>query len=210
MKKKKKSKKSLAAFEAELGDEEADDKSSAVAATKKGSAAGDPWLGTDRDYTYPELLGRFFKVLRERNPELGGEKRKYVMVPPQVAREGTKRTLFANVEDVANRMHRPTDHLIRFMYAELGTTGSVDGSQRLLIKGRYQQKQIEKVLRSYIIEYVACKMCKSGDTSMSKEGSLHFIKCETCGSTRTAAAIKSGFQVVARGARKAAREAAKT
>jgi len=32
----------------------------------------------------------------------------------------------------------------------MGTTGSVDGSGRLVIKGRFQQKQIENVLRRYI------------------------------------------------------------
>jgi translation initiation factor 2 subunit 2 len=36
----------------------------------------------------------------------------------------------------------------------MGTTGSVDGSSRLVIKGRFQQKQVENVLRRYIGELV--------------------------------------------------------
>lgn len=32
----------------------------------------------------------------------------------------------------------------------MGTTGSVDGAGRLVIKGRFQQKQVENVLRRYI------------------------------------------------------------
>jgi hypothetical protein len=32
----------------------------------------------------------------------------------------------------------------------MGTTGSVDGASRLVIKGRFQQKQVENVLRRYI------------------------------------------------------------
>lgn len=47
-------------------------------------------------------------------------------------------------------MHRQPDHVIQFLFAELGTTGSVDGSQRLVIKGRFQPKQLENVLRRYI------------------------------------------------------------
>lgn len=39
---------------------------------------------------------------------------------------------------------------MQFLFAELGTSGSVDGSRRLVIKGRFQQKQIENVLRRYI------------------------------------------------------------
>lgn len=50
----------------------------------------------------------------------------------------------------APRMHRQPDHVIQFLFAELGTTGSVDGSQRLVIKGRFQPKQLENVLRRYI------------------------------------------------------------
>lgn len=48
------------------------------------------------------------------------------------------------------RLHRQPEHVIQFLFAELGTTGSVDGSQQLVIKGRWQQKQIENVLRRYI------------------------------------------------------------
>lgn len=44
------------------------------------------------------------------------------------------------------------EHVIQFLFAEMGTTGSVDGAGRLVIKGRFQQKQIENVLRRYIGE----------------------------------------------------------
>ncbi|KAJ2394189.1 translation initiation factor eIF-2 beta subunit, partial [Coemansia sp. RSA 2559] len=188
MKKKKKSKKSLAAFEAELGGDFVDEKS---AETDKSSEA---WVGTDRDYMYPELLGRFYKVLRENNMDATSEKRKYTIDLPQVVREGSKRTVFANVMDIAKRMHRLPDHFIRYLYSELGTTGSIDGSERLVIKGRFQQTQIANLIRRYIKDYVTCKTCRSGETTLTKEGSLSFVKCESCGSTRSVAAIKSGAQ----------------
>lgn len=47
-------------------------------------------------------------------------------------------------------LHRQPEHVIQFLFTELGTTGSVDGAQQLIIKGRWQQKQIENVLRRYI------------------------------------------------------------
>lgn len=37
-----------------------------------------------------------------------------------------------------------------FLLTELGTSGSVDANNQLIIKGRFQQKQIESVLRKYI------------------------------------------------------------
>ncbi|KAJ1903508.1 translation initiation factor eIF-2 beta subunit [Coemansia sp. S16] len=202
MKKKKKSKKSLAAFEAELGDEEAGAESAPT------DRAGEPWIGTDRDYTYGELLDRFFKLHRDKHQDAGGDGNKYKLSAPIMLRDGTKRSVFANVEDIAKRMHRPSEHVIKFLYAELGVSGNIDSNKRLILKGRYQQRQIETVLRHYIVEYVTCKSCKSGETSLIKENSLNFVKCEDCGSTRSVSAIKTGFKAATKDDRRAKRAAA--
>jgi translation initiation factor 2 subunit 2 len=153
----------------------------------------DAWVGTNRDYTYTELLSRVCKILRQKNPELQGEKKRYTIAPPQILREGTKKTVFANIVDIAKHMRRQPDHLIQFLFAEMGTSGSIDGTQRLVIKGRFQQKQIESILKRYIVEYVTCKTCKSADTILVKENRLFFMQCESCGSSRSVSAIKTGF-----------------
>lgn len=107
-------------------------------------------INGEHDYTYDELLTRFYKLIRENNPELAGEKKKYIIVPPAVSREGTKKTAFSNLVDICKRMRRNPDHVVQYLFTELGTTGSIDGSQRLVIKGRFQQKQIENLLKRYI------------------------------------------------------------
>ena len=48
------------------------------------------------------------------------------------------------------RLHRQPKHVFAFLLAELGTSGSIDGNNHLIIKGRFQQKQIESVLKRYI------------------------------------------------------------
>ncbi|RVX22932.1 Eukaryotic translation initiation factor 2 subunit beta [Vitis vinifera] len=201
-----------------------------------------PWEGSDRDYKYEELLGRVFNILRENNPELAGDRRRTVMRPPQVLREGTKKTVFVNFMDLCKTglpfgsnnscsfvgilymsgmhwMHRQPDHVMAFLLAELGTSGSLDGQQRLVVKGRFAPKNFEGILRRYIIlssllhksdstslafsskvelkdgtdEYVICLGCKSPDTILSKENRLFFLRCEQCGSGRSVAPIKAGF-----------------
>lgn len=153
------------------------------------------WLGSDRDYTYDELLTRVFNIIREKNPDaITGEKKKFVMKPPQVARVGTKKTSFSNFADICKLLRRQEKHLLNFLLAELGTSGSLDIQKQLTIKGRFQQKQIENVLRRYIKEYVTCHTCRSPDTNMVKEERLFFLKCENCGATCSVASIKSGFQ----------------
>uniref|UniRef100_A0A1W7RAJ6 Eukaryotic translation initiation factor 2 subunit 2 n=1 Tax=Hadrurus spadix TaxID=141984 RepID=A0A1W7RAJ6_9SCOR len=155
------------------------------------------WGGTDRDYTYDELLQRVFNIMREKNPDMvAGEKKRFVMRPPQVLRIGTKKTSFANFLEICKTLHRQPKHLQAFLLAELGTSGSVDANNQLIIKGRFQQKQIENVLRRYIKEYVTCHTCRSPETILQKDTRLFFLQCETCGSRCSVASIKSGFQAV--------------
>lgn len=146
---------------------------------------------------YDDLLSRFFQILRKNNPELAGERSgtKFRIPPPICQREGNKKTAFANAQEISEKLQRSPEHLISYLFAELGTSGSVDGQKRLIIKGRFQPKQLENVLRRYIIEYVTCKTCKSINTQLKKESSnrLFFLVCNSCGSTRSVSSIKTGF-----------------
>jgi translation initiation factor 2 subunit 2 len=145
--------------------------------------------------SYDLLLKRFFQLVNEHNPDiLSSGSKSYKIPPPQCLREGNKKTIFANIAEICKRMNRNDEHVTQFLFAELGTSGSVDGSKRLVIKGRFQQKQIENVLRRYIVEYVTCKTCRSPNTELSKgENRLYFVTCNSCGSRRSVTAIKSGF-----------------
>lgn len=100
---------------------------------------------------YSLLVTRFFNLIHSHHPDLlASGSKSYKIPPPQCLREGNRRTIFANIPDICKRMKRSDDHVMQFLFAELGTSGSVDGSRRLVIKGRFQQKQIENVLRRYI------------------------------------------------------------
>lgn len=152
------------------------------------------WKLSDRDYTYSELLTRVFGILRQNNPDLAGDRRKFTMIPPDIGREGSKKTAFANIAEISRRMRRPVEHVTQFLLTELGTTGNMDGAQRLIIKGRFQQLQMENLLRRYIQEYVTCKTCRSPETQLMKENRLFFMKCESCESSRSVTTIKAGFK----------------
>jgi translation initiation factor 2 subunit 2 len=164
---------------------------------------GDPEAGTgiwQHDNTqavpYSLLVSRFFSLIQSHHPDLlSSGTKSYKIPPPQCLREGNRRTIFANIADICKRIKRSDEHVTQFLFAELGTSGSVDGSRRLVIKGRFQQKGIESVLRRYIVEYVTCKTCRSPDTELNKgENRLYFVTCNSCGSRRSVAAIKTGFR----------------
>jgi len=149
------------------------------------------------DYTYDQLLERVFNTMRRANPEMvSGEKKKFVISPPQCARVGTKKTSFVNFSTIVSQINRQPKHVIQFLFAELGTSGSVDGTNQLIIKGRFQQKQLETVLRRYIKEYVTCHTCRATDTTLEKRERLYFLRCNVCQSSCSVASIKTGFQAV--------------
>ena len=166
LKKKKKKKAPAAAdaddFEAKLAEAGVNDQGEAEEAEpEQPTEEGDLELGTGiwqhsatQPISYNQLLGRFFTLLHNHHPDLmSSATRSYKIPPPQCLREGNKKTIFANIADICKRMKRTDEHVTQFLFAELGTSGSVDGSRRLVIKGRFQQKQIENVLRRYIGEY---------------------------------------------------------
>lgn len=90
-------------------------------------------------------------------------------------------------------MHRQGEHVMGYLNAELGTSGSLDGQERLIMKGRFTPKVFEGVLRRYVNEYVICNMCKSTDTLLNREQRLFMLRCQNCGASRSVSAVKTGF-----------------
>lgn len=148
-----------------------------------------------KDLTYDELLERVYKIMREKNPNVG-EKKQFVIKPPEVVKAGAKKTSFINFLEISKAMNREPKHFLSFILAEFGTSGSIDGNNTLILKGKFQVKQMENILRRYIKEYVLCHTCKSRDTRLIKSDRLHFLQCDICQSRCTVANIKTGYQAV--------------
>mmetsp|Transcript_4930 Transcript_4930/g.7515 ORF Transcript_4930/g.7515 Transcript_4930/m.7515 type:complete len:254 (-) Transcript_4930:50-811(-) len=160
------------------------------------------------EYSYDDLLDRVMDILTSNNPDLIAKKRRNLK-PPQLTRVGTKKTLWVNFAENCAMMQRPAEHVFQFFMAELGTEGSIDGSNRAVIRGKYVPKYIESLLRKYIVEYVTCQMCRSPNTELTKDSStrLQFVNCKDCGSNRSVAAIRTGYHATSRADRRAARNA---
>lgn len=169
--------------------------------------ADDPY---DRkaDYTYGELLERVVDMLQMNNPALV-EKKKRNIKPPQLQPLTSKKTLWVNFQEICSMMQRDPDHVYQFFMAELGTEGSIDGNQRLIIRGKYVPKYIESLLRKYVVEYVTCENCRSPNTELVRNSStrLYVLKCNDCAADRTVATVRSGYHATSRADRRAARQA---
>lgn len=198
--KKKKKKKKKVFFDDDMdadGNEVAGDGADGDRASRR-DIAPQPWDGEERDYTYAELINRAFQFLHGKNPALasGGSRRKKVSLQlPQVAREGTKKTVFINFGSICKSIHRQQDHLLQYMSAELGTTGNIQIGGGLVMKGRFGAEGIANVLKRYMREYVICTSCISPDTVLMRDANtrLYFVSCESCGAKRSVAPIRQGF-----------------
>ncbi|CAK4649122.1 hypothetical protein LEN26_012801 [Aphanomyces euteiches] len=158
-------------------------------------------------YSYEEMLDRIMNKLQENNPDLA-DRKKAIIKPPQLMRVGTKKTLWVNFQEICKMMHRNPEHVLQFTLSELGTEGNLDGTQRLIIRGRYVPKYIESLLKKYITEYVMCQMCRSPNTTLTRDNvtRLHFVNCQECESSRSVAVIRSGFHATTRADRRAAKK----
>jgi len=177
------------------------------AAKSGGGSSGD--MGPNDIYPYAEILQRVYDALSEKNPELLGAK-KFTMIPPQVAREGSKKTVFVNFKDMSKKMHRTMEHVMSYFNAELGVPCSLDPEGKLTFKGRFTPKQIESVVRKYMIAYVQCQMCKNFDSNLVKESAtrLTFLECNRCGARMSVQNVEKGFHATNRSDRKAAKASA--
>ena len=163
---------------------------------------------TKASYSYADLLDRVVDLLQANNPDLVEKKRTRIK-PPQLQMVGSRKTLWVNFQEICTMMQRDPLHVYSFLMAELGTEGSIDGNERLIIRGRYLPKYIESLLRKYVIEYVTCEMCRSPNTDLIKDQSsrLYFCHCRDCGSKRSVATVRTGYHATSRADRRAARNA---
>lgn len=151
---------------------------------------------SEGEYTYDFLIQRAFSYLSKNNPELTQRPSKTSLQPPQIVREGTRKTVVTNFASLCKELNRDTDHLMSYMLSELSIDGSIDGTNRLILRGKFSPSSIESVARRYIYEYVMCRGCKCLETLIEKDKAtrLTFLKCNLCQSSVTIKPIVTGFR----------------
>lgn len=153
------------------------------------------WTESDRDYSYTELLARIYDTIIADKGGIEGGKGKKSIEPPEVGKIGTKKVKWANFVSNCRSISRKPEHVLEFVLTELGTTGSLDGQNKFIIKGRFSSKQLESVLAKYIKEYVACSTCRFLNTELKRENRILFKVCKDCGASSSVSSIRQGFRV---------------
>lgn len=145
----------------------------------------------ERDYNYSELLKRLYDKM---DGPVQHKINKRVIEPPLIGRLGSTRVVWTNFNNNCESICRPREHVYEFVLSELGTTGSITADNKMVMKGRFQPKQIENLLKKYINEYVTCNTCRSPDTLIEKSDRILFKVCSSCKSSSSVSAIRSGYR----------------
>ncbi|MHA1144401.1 MAG: translation initiation factor IF-2 subunit beta [Candidatus Helarchaeota archaeon] len=133
---------------------------------------------------YKHLLAR----AREMIPQDIFEHERFSIPPVQIRREGNK-TIIENIRDIANRIRRDPEHLMKYLLRELATRGfirsKVGGTDVAIFQGKFHNTSLNNLIAKYTKKYVICENCNKPDTRFVKEGRYLFLVCEACGSRRS-------------------------
>jgi translation initiation factor 2 subunit 2 len=117
-------------------------------------------------------------------PEKATKSSKYETPQSDVQVMGTK-TVILNFKEIAQRVNRDPNHLLKFIARELGTSGSLEDS-RASMQGRFSKEAVDELIVRYIKAYVLCGSCNKPDTKLVRDVRLTFIQCEVCGAKNPA------------------------
>jgi len=94
-----------------------------------------------------------------------------------------KTTVLENFAEITSTLRRDQDHLMKHLLGELGTAGKIDGT-RAIFSGKFEQEQINSIIKGYVDDYVVCSECGKPDTRLVKTERVLMLQCDACGGHR--------------------------
>ncbi len=131
------------------------------------------------NYNYEALLDNLYAKLPKKNT-FTGERFECPIV--EVLNQGSK-TIVKNFENACSKLRRKPEEVSRFLFKELAVPGELQQGGRLLLHGKFRDKQVNEKLNLYCKTQVLCSQCGKPDTHLQSTGERHgkVLKCEACG-----------------------------
>ena len=128
-------------------------------------------------YDTEYLIERLYSQLNQNS--VLAKNTKISLVRPEVS-SANKKTYINNFKEMCIRLKRDMSDVQHFFNEELQTKSSIDAKGILIISGMFKQNGIQKILMSYIKQFVVCKECGNGETALLKENRILFLDCKKC------------------------------
>ena len=91
-----------------------------------------------------------------------------------------KNTIITNITEIANYIRRPINHLAKFLFKELATSGKME-HDRLILHAKLNSQRVNEKIELYVKDFVLCGECKKPDTEIISEKGIKFKHCLACG-----------------------------
>ncbi|HIH39151.1 TPA: translation initiation factor IF-2 subunit beta [Candidatus Woesearchaeota archaeon] len=128
---------------------------------------------------YDKLLKRGIKQL----PEVVEEVSRFEIPKVKGHIQGNK-TIISNINEIVEKLRRPSAHIVKFLLKELAAPGEIKGNF-FVIGTKIPATRINEKLNEYVEKFVICPVCKKPDTKLKKEGDFIFIICQACGARKS-------------------------
>ena len=127
-------------------------------------------------YSYSTLLNRAYLLLGTTT----------CINRPNIVKIGSKNILITNFVSICQYLNMKNEDIILYIRNELKTDVTLCEDYTVLIKGRYSQKDISNVFKTYISKYVRCWICKGLSSSLMYDSKtkLEHLSCNICKSSR--------------------------
>jgi translation initiation factor 2 subunit 2 len=125
--------------------------------------------------SYDKLLDRAYAQLPARTST--GER---FEIPRIVGIRIGTRTIVQNFGEIADRLNRDPQHILKFLSKEMATAATYEGT-RAIFQGKFNEAPIARLLEIYTQRFVICPICKRPDTKLEREDRFLFLRCEACG-----------------------------
>jgi translation initiation factor 2 subunit 2 len=128
--------------------------------------------------SYENLLKKAYSNITEIS-----ESSERFTVPEVKAYIEGKTTIIENFAEIADKVRRDTDHIMKYVLGELGTSGKIDGN-RAIFNGKFEISLIKTIIKNYVDDYVICSECGKPDTRLVKDERVLILRCDACGGHR--------------------------
>lgn len=135
------------------------------------------------EYNYEALLDNLYAKLPKKNLSTG---ERFECPVVEVLIQGNK-TIVKNFDGACSKLRRTPQEVAKYLFKELAVPGESQQGGRLLLHGKFRDRQVNEKLGEYCKTRVLCSQCGKPDTHLEAGGDRHVktLKCEACGATNT-------------------------
>jgi translation initiation factor 2 subunit 2 len=141
-------------------------------------ASPHPLYYTGMTDSYENLLKKAYSHISEKS----ASSERFVVPEAKAYIEG-KTTILENFADIADKVRRDKDHMMKYILGELGTSGKIDGN-RAIFNGKFEISLFRMIIKNYVDDYVICSECGKPDTRLVKDDRILTLRCDACGGHR--------------------------